>query len=119
VSPAKVGLQCAAAVDGGDEQGVFQALVAQGPAHGDDVAAVDQPPAEAAVAHHVRVEMQPRRVLVQARGEGVVRLVQRHAGGMVDALALLVVLPAPGTAGEAGFELAHVEESREPPGDPV
>ena len=56
------------AVNGGDMEGVGEAVEGEGAGERDHVPAVDQPPAEAAHAFGVLVEMNTRRVLIEAAG---------------------------------------------------
>ena len=64
------------------------------------MATVDQPAAEAALPLDVLVEVHPGGVLVEARGELVLGLLDRHAVDVVDALAHPVVAQAVRAAGE-------------------
>ena len=55
----------AAAIDGGDVEGVGEAVEGERAGERDDVAAVDQPLAEAALLGAVLVEMDARGVLIE------------------------------------------------------
>ena len=89
-----------AAVDRRDVEGVGEAVEAQRARQRDDVAAVDQPPAEPALALAELVEMHLGGVLVEAGRDLVLGLLDGDAVDMVDALARRVVAPAMGRAGE-------------------
>ena len=90
----------AAAVDGGDVEGVGEAVEGQRAGERDDMPAIDEPPAEAAVLGGVLVEVDFCRVLVEARRDLVLGLLDRHAVDMVDALARRIVAKAVRAAGE-------------------
>ena len=97
------------AVDRGDPEGVGEAVEAERPRQADDVAAIDQPPAEPALPFRVPVEMHLGGVLVEPGRGGVLGLLDRHAVGMVDLLARFVVAPAPGLAGQGVVPARRVE----------
>src|SRR6185437_11623893 len=79
-------------------EGVGEAVKAQAARDGDYVAAIDEAAAEAALAFDMLVEMHPRRVLEQPRGELVLGLLDGLAVDVVDLLADLIVAPALGRA---------------------
>ena len=81
-------------------EGVGEAVEGQRARQRDDVAAVDQPPAEAALALAELVEMHLGRVLVEARRDLVLGFLDGDAVDMVDALARRIVAPAMRRAGE-------------------
>ena len=71
--------------------------------------AVDQAPAEAVVLRRMGVEVDPCRVLVEARRRHVVGLLDRHSVLVVDALAGRIVVPQVGTAGGRAIVTGHIE----------
>ena len=68
-------------------EGVGEAVEAQRARQRDDMAAIDQPPPEAALALAELVEMDLGVVLEQARRDLVLGLLDRHAVDMIDFLA--------------------------------
>ena len=76
-----------AAVDGGDVEGVGEAVEGQRAGERDDDAAVDQPPLELALRLLVLVEVHLGGVLVEPGGDLVLGLLQRHGVDVVDLLA--------------------------------
>ena len=89
-----------AAVDRGDVEGVGEAVEAQRARERDDVAAIDQPAAEPALALAELVEMHLGGVLVEAGREHVLGFLDRHAVDMVDLLADRIIAEAMRRAGE-------------------
>jgi hypothetical protein len=80
-------------------EGIGEPVKAQGAGDGDDVAAIDEPPAEPAFALDMLIEMDPRRVLEQARGELMLGLLDGLPVDMVDLVADGIIVEAPGRAG--------------------
>ena len=106
-----------AAVDRTDVQDVAEAVERQRPRDAQHVTAVHQRPAEAARARQLRVEVHARRILVEARREAVLGLVDGHAGDVIDALADLVAVVAVHRAREHPIEMARPQPRRH--GEPV
>ena len=100
VSPAKVGATCRPPLIATNLEGVGEAVEGQRAGEADDVAAVDEPPAEAALLLHQLVEMDLRRVLVEPGRDHVLGFLDGHAVHMVDLLAHGVVVPEVRAAGE-------------------
>ena len=73
-----------AAVDRGDMERVGEAVEAQRAGERDDVAAVDEPPAEPPLTLAQLVEMDLGRVLVEAGRDHVLGLLDGHPVDMVD-----------------------------------
>ena len=99
----------ARAVQPENVEGVGQAIEAQAARDRDDVAAVDEPPPEPALAFDMLIEMHPRRVLEQAGGELVLGLLYGLPVDMVDLVAGRVIAPPFGRAGQHIVVAAHVE----------
>ncbi len=105
----EAGRHVPAAVDGGDVEGVGEAVERQRAGERDDDAAVDEPPLELALRLLMQVEVHLGRVLVEPGGDLVLGLLQRHGVGVVDLLADGVVAPAMRRAGEREVVARHVE----------
>src|SRR5262245_4509641 len=88
------------AVQSENVESIGEPIEAQGAGDGDDVAAIDEPPAEPALAFDMLIEMDARRVLEQARGELMLGLFDRLPVNVVDLVADGVVVEAPGRAGK-------------------
>ena len=99
----------AAAVDRGDLERVGQPVERQRARQADDVAAVDDPPPEAAVLFRMLVEVHLGGVLVEPGRRHVLGFLDGHPVHMVDLLADLVVLPQMGAAGERGVVILDME----------
>ena len=102
----------AAAVDGRQLEGVAQAVERQRAGHADDVAAIDQAAAEAALALGVLVEMHLGGVLPQAGRHHVLGFLDGHAVHMVDLLAHRIVVPQMRAAGQHGVVAGTLETGR-------
>ena len=88
----------ATAIDGDDFEGVGQAVERQSAGEADDVSAIDQAAAKAALALGVLVEVDFGGVLPQAGGHHVLGFFHGHAVHMVDLFARLVIVPKMGAA---------------------
>src|SRR5271165_141516 len=93
-----------AAVDRRNMECVGEAIEAERPGERDDVAAVDEPPAEPPLALAQLVEMDLGRVLVKAGRDHVLGLLDGHPVDVVDSGAPLIVLEAEGRAAELDIE---------------
>ena len=91
----------AAAVDRRDMEGVGEAVEAQRARQRDDMAAVDQPPAEAALRLAELVEMHLGGVLIEAGRDLVLGLLDGDAVDMVDPLARRNSPPSDGASRRA------------------
>ena len=100
MSPANSGATCRPPLIAAMWKALARPLKRQRAGERDDVAAVDQPPAEPALALAVKVEMHLGGVLVEARRDLVLGFFDGDAVDMVDALARRVVAPAIGRTGE-------------------
>ena len=80
-----------AAIDGGDMKGIGEAVERQRARQRNDMAAIDQPPAEAALLGGEQIEMDARGVLIEPRRDHVLGFFDGHAVDMIDLLADLVV----------------------------
>src|SRR3984957_1457998 len=98
-----------AAIDGGDGEGVGQPIEGQRPGERDDVAAVDQPPAEAALLGAELVEMDARGVLIESRRDLMLGLFDRIAVDMVDLFANFVIAETIGAAGKREIVSVDIE----------
>src|SRR5690554_6056510 len=81
-----------AAVPAEDAERVLKTVIGERSREADDMPAVDEPPLEARLIGLELIEMDLRRVLIKARREHMVRLFDRHAVDMIDALADLIVV---------------------------
>src|SRR6185312_16001100 len=98
-----------AAVDGGQMEGVAEAIVGQRPHQRDDDTAVDDALAEASLRFGVLIEVHFGRVLVEARRRLMLGFFQGHAVDVVDFFARLVVAPAMRRAREREIVFADIE----------
>ena len=97
-------------IDGGDMEGVGEAVERQRARQGDDMAAIDKAAAEAVGGLFILVEMNLGGVLVKAGGEHVLGLLDGHAIDMVDALAGGIVVPQVARTRRPGVVAAGVEQ---------
>src|SRR6266704_1598815 len=83
-----------AAIDRSDMKGIGEAIERQRARQRNDMPAVDQPPAEAALALDELVEMNARGVLIEPRRDLVLGFLDRHAVDMIDSLADFIIAEA-------------------------
>src|SRR6202044_364952 len=98
-----------AAVDGGDVEGVGEAVEGQRAGERDDVAAIDQPPPETTLLGVELIEMVARRVLINQRRNLMLGLFDRVTVDMVDLLADRVIAVAIGAAGKREIVSGDIE----------
>ena len=107
--PREAGCDVAAAVDGGDVEGIAETVERQRAGQRNDDATVDDALAETALGLGMLVEMHLGGVLIKTRGELVLGLLDGHAVDMVNFLANLVVAPAIGGAGKIEIIAARLD----------
>src|SRR5262245_23164596 len=106
----KCGRHVPAAIDGRDMEGIGETVEAQCPGERKDDAAVDQPALEWSLRLCVLIEMNPGRVLIEAGGDLVLGLLQRHGLGVIDSFADGIIAPAMGAARQ-GIDIARQVEA--------
>src|SRR6478735_7524161 len=99
----------AAAVDGGDMEGIGEAIDRERAGERYHMAAIDQPASEASLLGGELVEMDARRVLVEARRDLVLRLLDGDAVDMIDAFADFIVAEFVSAAGQREVVARNVE----------
>ncbi len=90
----------AAAVDGGDVEGIGEAVERQRARERNHVAAIDQPVAEPALLGAEQIEMDARRVLIEPGRDHMLGFFDGDAVDMIDALADLIIAVAILAAGQ-------------------
>src|SRR6202041_2423788 len=99
----------AAAIDGGDMKGIGQAIEGEATRQLNDMAAIDQPPAEPAFTFDKLIEMDARGILIEPGRHHMLGLFDGDAVDMVDALANLIIAEAINAAGQCCVVSGNVD----------